>query len=169
MQRKIRNDRYAAKARHSGCVPMPWSHTRFYRASNRLMQQSRPSADDIGMRIVVVEDDIALRQALGSFFKSIGVEVVAESGDGQEALDVLGSVHPDLILTDCQMPRMDGISLVRHLRARGDETPVIMMSGQTDPHVRDMALRAGVSEYLTKPLSLPMLNRVIDQNLGHAA
>jgi CheY-like chemotaxis protein len=121
------------------------------------------------MRLVVVEDDAALRTALGAFFKSAGVDVIALSGDGQDALDVLDSVHPDLILTDCQMPRMDGISLVRHLRARGDRTPVIMMSGQTDPHVREMALRAGVSRYLTKPLALPTLNQIIDQTLGTAA
>src|SRR5687768_6853567 len=102
------------------------------------------------MRIVVVEDDENLRLALGAFFRSIGVDVIAQSGDGQEALDLLGSVHADLILTDCQMPRMDGISLVRNLRARGDRTPVIMMSGQTDPTVREMAFRAGVSQYLSK-------------------
>ena len=121
------------------------------------------------MRIVVVEDDAALRQALGAFFKSMGVEVLAASEDGLEALHLLGSIHPDLILTDCQMPKMDGISLVRHLRARGDYTPVIMMSGQTDPTVRRMALDAGVSQYLSKPLSLPLLNRVIGQTLGTAA
>ena len=124
------------------------------------------------MRLVLVEDDAALRSALGAFFKSVGVEVMAAPGDGQEALDLLGSlesVRPDLILTDCQMPRMDGISLVRHLRERGDFTPVIMMSGQTDPTVRELALRAGVREYLSKPLSLPTLNRVIGQTLGTAA
>ena len=121
------------------------------------------------MRIVLVEDDAALRHVLACFFRSAGVEVLAASGDGMEALALLGSLHPDLILTDCQMPNMDGISMVRHLRARGDYTPVIMMSGQTDPTVRKMAFEAGVCEYLNKPLSLPQLNRVIGQTLGTAA
>jgi len=116
------------------------------------------------MRVVLVEDDAPLRQALQSFFRSTGVQVLAQPADGQEALDILGTVHPDLIITDCQMPRMDGISLVRHLRARGDQTPVIMMSGQHDPRVRELALQAGVASYLDKPLSMPALNHAI----GHA-
>src|SRR4051812_768406 len=121
------------------------------------------------MRVLVVEDDDMLRHALGAYFRSMGAEVVAQSADGQDALKQLGSVHPDLILTDCQMPRMDGISLVRQLRARGDRTPIIMLSGQTDPTVRELALKAGVSQYLSKPLSMPALNRAIGQTLGTAA
>lgn len=119
---------------------------------------------------MLVEDDAALRQTLGAFFRSCGVEVLAQSADGLEALDLLSALQPDLILTDCQMPRMDGITLVRQLRARGDCTPVIMMSGQTDPVIRAMALEAGVSEYLSKPLSLATLSRLISQTMhGHAA
>ena len=121
------------------------------------------------MRIVVVEDDAQLRTVLTVFLRGMGVDVIAQSGDGQEALDTLRSLHPDLILTDCQMPRVDGISLVRALRARGDDTPVIMISGQTDPTVRGMALAAGVSQYLTKPLSPGLLNLAIAQTLSGTA
>jgi two-component system response regulator len=121
------------------------------------------------MHLVVVEDDPLLRQALAAFFKSNGVEMVATSTDGADALELLSSTRADLILTDCQMPRMDGIALVRHLRARGDRTPIIMMSGQTDPAIRNMALHAGVNRYLTKPLVLPTLTQVIDQTLNTAA
>ena len=123
----------------------------------------------IGMRIVVVEDDENLRQALGAFFRSMGVEVVAQSSDGQEALDLLGSVHPDLILTDCQMPRMDGISLVRHLRARGDRTPVIMISCQQDPQIVALAYQAGVDHYLPKPLTPASLTMAIGQTFPNWA
>ncbi len=121
------------------------------------------------MRIVLVEDDAPLRQALQSFFRSAGVEVLAQPVNGQEALDLLGSIRPDLIITDCQMPRMDGISLVRHLRARGDQTPVVMMSGQHDPRVKELALQAGVAHYLDKPLSMPALNRAMDNALNGTA
>ena len=121
------------------------------------------------MRIVVVEDDAQLRTVLTVFLRGMGVDVIAQSGDGQEALDTLRSLHPDLILTDCQMPRVDGISLVRALRARGDDTPVIMISGQTDPTVRGMALAAGVSQYLTKPLSPGLLNLAIAETLSGTA
>jgi DNA-binding response OmpR family regulator len=123
------------------------------------------------MRLVVVEDDALLRHALAAFFKGSGMELVATSADGADALALLSSksIRADLILTDCQMPRMDGIALVRHLRARGDRTPVIMMSGQTDPAVREQAMQAGVSRYLTKPLAMRTLSQIIDQTLGTAA
>lgn len=121
------------------------------------------------MRVVVVEDDVQLRRVLGIFLRSEGIEVLAEFVDGQEALELLTEVHPDLIVTDCQMPRMDGISLVRHLRERGDQTPVIMMSGQHDPALVRIAMAAGVSQYLPKPLSAVALNLALVQTFPGTA
>ena len=121
------------------------------------------------MRVVVVEDDVQLRTVLAVFFRSMGAEVLAQSGDGQEALDVLDTIQPDLILTDCQMPRVDGISMVRQLRERGDRTPVIMMSGRTDPDVQSEAMEAGVNRFLTKPLSVGTLNLAIIQTFRGTA
>ena len=121
-------------------------------------------------RVVIVEDDAQMRNALGLILRGFGIEVLAEIGDGQAALDVLANEHPDLILTDCQMPRLDGISLVRRLRARGDDTPVIMISGRHEPQVRAMAIAAGVNQYLFKPLSTATLKQAIGQTLpGQAA
>src|SRR5205814_6571935 len=85
------------------------------------------------MRVVIVEDDVQMRAALALLVRGLGYEVLAEIPDGQAALELLASNHRaddtsvDLILTDCQMPRLDGITLVRRLRARGDHTPVIMI------------------------------------------
>lgn len=117
------------------------------------------------MRLLSVEDDAGLRTVLSAYFRSSGVEVLAAAVDGQDALDALESLHPELILTDCQMPRIDGISMVRTLRTRGDRTPIIMMSGQHDPAVRELALATGVNQYLDKPLSLAHLGRVIRETL----
>ena len=121
------------------------------------------------MRVVIVEDDVQMRTALGLILRGFGVEVIAEIGDGQTALDALKTQHPDLILTDCQMPKLDGISLVRQLRARGDQTPVIMISGRHEPQVKQMALSAGVSQYLFKPLSTATLRQAIGQTLAGKA
>jgi len=123
------------------------------------------------MRIAIVEDDAQLRTVLAVFLRGMGAEVVAQSCDGLEALELLADddIHPDLILTDCQMPRLDGISLVRRLRARGDQTPIIMISGQGDPTVRQLALAAGVNRYLDKPLSPCNLNLAIIQTLPSTA
>ena len=121
------------------------------------------------MRVVVVEDDLRLRSVLAVFFRSIGADVLAAPADGLEALELLESLHPDLIVTDCQMPRLDGISLVRRLRARGDRTPIIMLSGQTEPTIRNLALSAGANQYLTKPLNAGALNIAIVQTLRGTA
>jgi CheY-like chemotaxis protein len=122
------------------------------------------------MRVVVVEDDAQLRTALTVFFRSMGAVVLAQSGDGQDALDRLDEgLSPDLILTDCQMPRLDGISMVRLLRERGDSTPVIMMTGQTDPQVEALALAAGVNRFVHKPLSAGTLNLAIIQTFRGTA
>ena len=121
------------------------------------------------MRVLVVEDDLQLRAVLAIFCRTLGAEVLAESADGVEALDQLQTCSPDLILTDCQMPRMDGIALVRQLRARGDRTPVIMISGQLDPQVIERAYDAGVSHYLPKPLTPGSLTDAIGQTFPNWA
>jgi len=121
------------------------------------------------MTIVIVEDDAQFRAALALILRGMGIDVLGEMPDGQAALELLTAARADLILTDCQMPRLDGISLVRRLRARGDRTPVIMISGQHEPQVRDLALSAGVSHYLFKPLSTAVLQRAIAQTFGPQA
>jgi CheY-like chemotaxis protein len=121
------------------------------------------------MRVLLVEDDTQLRTVLSIFCRTLGVEVLAELADGVEALETLRTLQPDLILTDCQMPRMDGIALVRQLRARGDRTPVIMISGQHDPQVVARAYAAGVSHYLPKPLSTTSLTNAIGQTFPNWA
>jgi len=122
------------------------------------------------VRVIIVEDDTQFRIALGLTLRRLGADVAAEMPDGQAALEWLRGEHPDLILTDCQMPRLDGIALVKRLRASGDQTPVIMISGQTEQQLIDIALKAGVNQYLAKPLSTPMLEAAIERTLpGWAA
>ena len=125
------------------------------------------------LRVVVVEDDRALRLILASWCRSIGMNVLAEFPDGQAAFDLLSAddePNPDLILTDCQMPRMDGIALVRQLRARGNDTPVIMLSGHQDACIADLARAAGVNCFVPKPLSTQSLHDALAQTLpGWAA
>jgi len=115
------------------------------------------------MRVMLIEDDTNLRTVLGAFFRASGIELLASISDGSEALELLESLHPDVILTDCQMPKMDGISMTRALRARGDQTPIIMMSGQHDPQIRQLALDTGVTQFLDKPVPLRLLSRALTQ------
>ena len=118
------------------------------------------------MRVMLVEDDPGMRQVLSRLLQTSGFGSVHEVGDGAEALAALASTKVDLIITDCIMPRMDGVALVTALRGRGDRTPVIMLSGQDDPHVVVRAIRAGVNNYVPKPIRPEQFLEKIWQTLG---
>ena len=120
------------------------------------------------MNCLLIDDDARLRQVLARLLRMSGWDAVHEAGDGEEALAALLTLHPDLILTDCQMPRMDGITFVRQLRARGDQTPVILLSGHGDPHQVVTAVKAGVNNYVPKPINPEALFEKIEQTLGMA-
>ena len=120
----------------------------------------------IFMHVLVVDDDGRLRQVLARLLRNCGFDQVDEAADGEEALTAMNQLHPDLIITDFQMPRMDGIAFVRQLRAGGNATPVIMLSGHDDPHTTVIAVKAGVSNYLPKPINPEVLIEKISQTLG---
>lgn len=101
---------------------------------------------------MLVDDDVVMRRALGKLLEIAGYHVIAEAGDGRQALEMLQTHAPGLIVTDCQMPRMDGLSFTRTVRGRGVPTPIIMFSGQSDERVRAAALEAGANAYIPKSM-----------------
>jgi two-component system response regulator FlrC len=100
--------------------------------------------------ILVVEDDPALREALTDTLEMAGYGAIA-AGNAEEALSMLEKLDPGLVLTDVQMPGMDGHALLRSLKTRHPEIPVILMTayGQIDRAVQ--AMRDGAADYLAKP------------------
>ena len=120
------------------------------------------------MHALVIDDDSRLRQVLVRLLRLGGFATVDQAGDGQEALQALSRQPADLIVTDFQMPRMDGLALVRHLRSAGDQTPIIMISGHGQPQQIVAAIKAGVNNYLPKPINPEVLFDKISQTLGLA-
>jgi CheY-like chemotaxis protein len=102
------------------------------------------------MRILLVEDNDNLRRALHRLLEDVGADQIAEACDGQEAMSRMPDVRPDLIVTDFQMPQMDGIRFTRAIRAAGIATPIVMISAMNDPTVTKLALDAGVNQFLSK-------------------
>jgi len=86
------------------------------------------------MNVYLIDDDAALRQAVARFMERFGFLVLGEAGNGADALRALSDpclqLRPDLIISDCQMPVMDGLSFARRFRAMGRPTPMVMLSGQ---------------------------------------
>ena len=108
-------------------------------------------------RILVVEDTLDTRELLHLYLKSEGFDVITAS-DGREGLYLARAEHPDLIITDLHMPNLDGISLVKELRAEPEfkDLPIIAFTafGHED---RDNAIRAGANRALDKPMHFESL------------
>jgi two-component system response regulator MprA len=107
-------------------------------------------------RILVVDDEPAVREALrrSLVFEGYGTEVAV---DGADALEKAASYQPDLVVLDIQMPRMDGLTAARRLRAGGSTTPILMLTARDTVGDRVTGLDAGADDYLVKPFELDEL------------
>jgi two-component system response regulator MprA len=104
----------------------------------------------------MAEDDRATRESLVRAFELEGYEVQAV-GDGALVLDAAISNPPDVIVLDVMMPNLDGLTACRRLRARGDRTPILMLTARTETSDRVSGLDAGADDYLSKPFALDEL------------
>ena len=105
----------------------------------------------VGKQILIVEDEPVFRSLLDSWFSSLGA-TTALAADGIEALDRLADFTPDLMICDLAMPRMNGLSLVEHLRNLCDQTPILVISATENMADIAKALRLGVDDVLLKPV-----------------
>ena len=115
-------------------------------------------------RVLYAEDDRSIRTALLTALELEGYEVTAVS-DGQAALEHLDAAassagampSPDVIVLDVMMPYVDGLTVCRRLRARGDHTPILMVTARTEIADRVSGLDAGADAYLPKPFDVDEL------------
>ncbi|MBD3923730.1 response regulator transcription factor [Nocardioides cavernae] len=113
------------------------------------MSESRP-------RVLVVDDDRAVRDSLRRSLEFNGYEVVL-AADGAEGLVAVGAQHPDVVVVDVMMPRLDGIETTRALRAAGNDVPILVLTARDAVGDRVEGLDAGADDYLTKPFALEEL------------
>ena len=107
-------------------------------------------------RVLVVDDDRAVRDSLRRSLEFNGYDVVL-AADGAEGLVAVGSHHPDVVVIDVMMPRLDGIETTRALRAAGNDVPVLVLTARDAVGDRVEGLDAGADDYLTKPFALEEL------------
>lgn len=101
---------------------------------------------------LVVDDSISVRRSLSEFMENIGYKV-RTAHDGIEAFEIARACKPDIILTDMEMPRMNGIELTSYLKSSTDmsDIPVIMVTSRSAERHREEAMKVGIDAYLTKP------------------
>ncbi len=110
------------------------------------------------IEICVVDDQTLVRQGIRSLLSySDEVTVTAEASDGDQALQVIQQHRPDVVLLDLRMPRRDGIETLDALRARGDTTPVLVLTTFDDDDLVQRALQAGADGYLLKDVTFEHL------------
>lgn len=122
---------------------------------------SAPAADAklepmVAMKVLIVDDEPAVRDALRRSLVFEGYET-ALAVDGLDALEKTPSYDPDLILLDVLMPRMDGLTVARRLRAAGRRVPILMLTARDTVGDRVTGLDAGADDYLVKPFELDEL------------
>jgi two-component system, OmpR family, alkaline phosphatase synthesis response regulator PhoP len=117
--------------------------------------------------ILTVDDDDRIRRLVQFNLQRAGYRV-STAGDGVEALDQIGQERPDLVLLDINMPRMDGIEVLRRLRADPETAalPVILLTAKAQDEDILEGKRSGADYYLTKPFSPVELLSVIREALG---
>jgi two-component system chemotaxis response regulator CheY len=116
---------------------------------------------------LVVDDSPAMRRQLSHALQRIGVDV-AEASDGADAWRRLQSSRPDVILTDINMPVMDGLKLVALVRASGphQRTPIVVISTEAAEEDRRRALALGANGYLVKPVQSQQVVEVVRALVG---
>ncbi len=108
------------------------------------------------MHVLVVDDEPAVRDALDRALRAEGYRVTTAI-DGRQALERVAEDHPDAVVLDILMPVMDGLEACRELRARGDRTPILILTARDSVSDRVEGLDAGADDYLVKPFALEEL------------
>src|SRR5947199_6385986 len=109
-----------------------------------------------GARVLVVDDDPQLREALTRALELDGYSVTTAS-NGAQALEAIGQRRPDVVVLDVMMPYVGGLDVCRTLRERRDRLPILVLTARDEVGDRVAGLDAGADDYLTKPFALDEL------------
>ena len=120
--------------------------------------------------ILVAEDSLDGREMMRTLLRLKGYDVVVAE-DGVEAIDIALKNSPDLILIDLELPRLDGISVIRNIRRSTKlcDVPIIVVSGHDPSRYEAAALAAGCTDYLMKPIDFDRLDASLALNVSIAS
>jgi len=123
-------------------------------------------SNEIRAKILVVDDDVEIQELLIAFFKPKGFDVQLET-DNHKVVDDLakGRLNPDVIISDLQMPDMNGIEFTRKIKAAGLEIPIILITGNKTIETAVEAIETGAYDFIMKPIFLPQLLVCVERAL----
>lgn len=128
-------------------------------------QISRPSTGKYVMshRVLVVDDSGPMRAIVIRNLKSLGIEEIVEAADGDEALKLFRSSSFGVVITDYNMPNMNGLDLVKAIRSADATVPILMLTTEAERSTVVAAIQAGVSGYLIKPFDSSLLKKKLER------
>jgi two-component system chemotaxis response regulator CheY len=120
------------------------------------------------LKVLVVDDQQSLRALVRTSLQSLNITEVREAPDGEEGLKALLVAPVNLVITDFNMPKLDGLGLLRAIRAHPPlkNTAVIMLTGRADRELVQRAVQFGVNNYLVKPFTVAQLKEKLEAVFG---
>jgi DNA-binding NarL/FixJ family response regulator len=118
------------------------------------------------IRVLLVDDHQLLRQAVRRALEDAGMTVVAEAGDGSEAVRLASELSPDVIVMDVSMPVLDGVEATRRIHSVSPDLPIVVLTMHGEDSQRRQALEAGATGFLTKDVSMQDVVRTVHQAAG---
>ncbi len=115
-------------------------------------------------KILVVEDNTMNQEMIRALFAELGAEILLAS-NGREGIKITRQYKPDIIFMDIHMPHLDGFETVNRIRTFNEEVPIIGLSADAFKEHQEAAIKAGFSDYLTKPIQMTLLIQVLRQYL----
>lgn len=114
-------------------------------------------------KIVIIDDDFQVSRGLRKAipWEELDAEFAGEAIDGEEGLQLIEAAQPDIVLTDIYMPVMNGIQMIEELKRRGFAGRFVILSGYNDFEYARTAIRLGVDDYLTKPVTVEQIRSVL--------
>ncbi|MBV1789549.1 response regulator [Marinobacterium sp. D7] len=167
--------RYLEPIRQAGAIailPKPFSRNDLMRALQSTMhyindRQQEEEDDDLfdDMRVLLVDDSTLSRKFVHQVLTAAGIQNIVEAQDGAEALQYLAEQSFDLVISDYNMPNIDGLELVDHIRNHSAQptVPVMMITSEQNSSRLAAIQSAGVSALCSKPLSYDMVKQLIQQ------
>lgn len=128
---------------------------------------TRTESKNMIKTVLTVDDSAAIRSVVGVVLQSAGY-AVSSAVDGEDGLARARSQRADLVITDLNMPRMDGLALVRALRAEPAyrKVPILILTTESSPEMRERGREAGATGWLVKPFDPERLLEVVRRVLG---